>query len=109
MKKTARGAFIEKDEVAVEIQNQYKLLTDSLDGSNKAIGLRHELVQAKAETELGAEEIAGLEIKLLTFDGPLMTQVRELLVEFRAQKQVFHGGHFNGPDLEKMMTPYVKR
>ena len=107
LKKTARGAFIEKDEVAVEIQNQYKLLTDSLDGSNKAIGLRHELVQAKAETELGAEEIAGLEIKLLTFDGPLMTQVRELLVEFRAQKQVFHGGHFNGPDLEKMMTPYV--
>ena len=22
----------------------------------------------------------------------------------RAQKQVFHGGHYNGPDLEKVMT-----
>ena len=106
LKKTARGTFIEKTEDAVEIQGQYKLLTASLDGSDKAIGLRKELVKAEAETDLTAEEIVELEIKLLTFDGPLMMQVRELLVDFRAQTQVFHGAHFNGPDLEKMVIVY---
>ena len=33
-----------------------------------------------------------------------MAQVKEELVRLRAQKQVFHGGHYNGPDLEKVMT-----
>ena len=64
----------------------------------------------KGEADEAATKIVNAEKELNEFDGPLMSEVKGELDRLRAQRQVFHSGNFNGPDLEKLFTiPVIER
>ena len=59
------------------------------------------IVQLKKDTSEAADGVAKVAMRIMKFEGPLMAQVKGGLDKLRVQRQVFHSGNFNGPDLKK--------
>jgi hypothetical protein len=97
LKTTKKGKYICKADDAKEIQQQY----DSL----KAEATRLGAVQSDSEAEVEAliKQIEETNNTTALLDGPLMMQVKGILDDLQLERQVFHSGEFNGPDLQKML------
>ena len=97
LKTTKKGKYICKADDAKEIQQQY----DSL----KAEATRLGAVQSDSEAEVEAliKQIEETNNTTAPLDGSFIMQVKGILDDPQLERQVFHSGEFNGPDLQKML------
>ena len=63
----------------------------------------------EAENELIQCDIGIIKLReeAQNLDGPVMTEVREILSGLKLERQAYHSGAFNGNDLEKLYSPQV--